>query len=118
MTSRLAVAHGEALAAEWEDFARRIRLDLDRFAPEERDIQEARRSGWPPPRTYDAQRRKARPASVATAAGRCSPPRRSLRRRMRCARRSKARSRSALHGRATPSPMRTGAIRGEPSSQP
>lgn len=46
MSPRLAAAHGEALAAEWEDFARRIRLDLDRFAPEERDIQEARAQVW------------------------------------------------------------------------
>lgn len=46
MSARLAAAHGEALAAEWEDFARRIRLDLDRFAPEERDVQEARAQVW------------------------------------------------------------------------
>lgn len=36
----------EALADEWEGFARRIRLDLDRFPPEERDVQEARAQVW------------------------------------------------------------------------
>ncbi len=46
MSPRLAAAHGEALAAEWEDFARRIRLDLDCFPPEERDIAEARAQVW------------------------------------------------------------------------
>jgi hypothetical protein len=36
----------EALAEEWESFARRIRLDLDRFPPEERDVEEARAQVW------------------------------------------------------------------------
>lgn len=36
----------EALAEEWEGFASRIRLDLDRFPPEERDVQEARAQVW------------------------------------------------------------------------
>ncbi len=36
----------EALAEKWEGFARRIRLDLDRFPPEERAVQEARAHVW------------------------------------------------------------------------
>lgn len=46
MSPRLAPARGEGLAAEWEGFARRIRLDLDRIPPEERDIAEARAQVW------------------------------------------------------------------------
>jgi hypothetical protein len=36
----------EALAEEWEGFESRIRHDLDRFSPEERDVQEARAQVW------------------------------------------------------------------------
>ncbi len=36
----------EALAEEWEGFASRIRHNLDRFPPEERDVQEALAQVW------------------------------------------------------------------------
>jgi hypothetical protein len=36
----------EALAEEWEGFARQIRRDADRFRPEERDVQQARAQVW------------------------------------------------------------------------
>jgi hypothetical protein len=36
----------EALAEEWEGFARRIQLDFGRFPPEERSVQEARAQVW------------------------------------------------------------------------
>jgi hypothetical protein len=46
MSPRPTADFGEGLASEWEGFAGRIRLDLDRFPPEERDVQEARAQAW------------------------------------------------------------------------
>jgi hypothetical protein len=109
----------EALAREWEGIARRIRLDLDRFPPDERDVQEARAQVWLAA-AQDVRRAAAEgdPTECPGCAGKCPPPRRSRRRRTRCARRSRARSRSASRARAMPLPMHTGVTRGEPCLQP
>ncbi len=46
MSPRSIAARAEALAAEWEGFAREVRLDLDRFPPEERGMAEACAQVW------------------------------------------------------------------------